>query len=91
MDASGLCAGEHAHWIWTFCSTGKRNWQTSGWLSPIRRMTQRNFVLYPLLEIAPANLMLPGGKELGTLVDGCPPVNLEKTPLQLAPGHTGRG
>ena len=57
---------------------------------PHPRMTQRNFVLYPLLEIAPANLMLPGGKELGTLVLGCPPVDLEKTPLQLAPGQTAR-
>ncbi|PLW67914.1 2-amino-4-hydroxy-6-hydroxymethyldihydropteridine diphosphokinase [Pseudohalioglobus lutimaris] len=54
---------------------------------PHPRMTQRNFVLYPLLEVAPANLMLPGGEELGTLVGGCPPEDLEKTPFQLTPAR----
>lgn len=70
---------------------GARDLSDSRLVVPHPRMTQRNFVLYPLLEIAPANLMLPGGEELGTLVRGCPSVDLKKTPLQLtvAPDDNG--
>jgi 2-amino-4-hydroxy-6-hydroxymethyldihydropteridine diphosphokinase len=39
---------------------------------PHPRMSQRNFVLYPLLEIEGAELLLPDGRELGTLLASCP-------------------
>lgn len=45
---------------------------------PHRAMPQRNFVLYPLLEIAGPNLMLPNGSDLGTLVAACPQGELVK-------------
>ena len=51
---------------------------------PHPRMTQRNFVLYPLLEIAGANFQLPDGRELGTLVMDCPRGDL----AQNAPDFT---
>ncbi len=46
---------------------------------PHPRMSERNFVLYPLLEVANPNLMLPNGKELGTLVADCPRGELEQS------------
>ena len=53
---------------------------------PHPRMADRNFVLYPLLDIADPNLMLPDGRELGTLVSACPEGELIRTDLDLAPG-----
>jgi 2-amino-4-hydroxy-6-hydroxymethyldihydropteridine diphosphokinase len=50
---------------------------------PHPAMEQRNFVLYPLFEISDANLVLPGGAVLDTLVAACPGNNLEKTSLQF--------
>ena len=50
---------------------------------PHPAISQRNFVLYPLAEICPANFVLPGGAELDTLVRDCPAGELEKTGLQL--------
>lgn len=44
-------------------------------------MAERAFVLYPLADIAPANLTLPDGRTLNALLAQCPFVGLE----QLAP------
>ena len=52
---------------------------------PHPHMAERNFVLYPLLEISSPNLMLPGGAELGTLVAACPRDQLQKTEFSLLP------
>ena len=46
---------------------------------PHPAMRQRNFVLYPLAEIAEQNLVLPDGTVLDTLVAQCPRDNLVKT------------
>ena len=54
---------------------------------PHPHMAERNFVLYPLLDIAGPNLMLPDGRELGTLVSACPIGELVQTELDLAPGE----
>ena len=47
-------------------------------------LVQRNFVLYPLLEICGPNLVLPDGADLGTLTARCPRGDLVKTRLRLA-------
>ena len=46
---------------------------------PHPAMRQRNFVLYPLAEIAERNLVLPDGTVLDTLVAQCSRDNLVKT------------
>ena len=50
---------------------------------PHRALCQRNFVLYPLLQVCPANFVLPDGTDLDTLVHDCPVGDLKKTGLQL--------
>jgi 2-amino-4-hydroxy-6-hydroxymethyldihydropteridine diphosphokinase len=50
---------------------------------PHGALGQRNFVLYPLLQVCPANFVLPDGTDLDTLVHDCPVGDLEKTGLQL--------
>src|SRR5690554_6761671 len=42
---------------------------------PRRELTRRNFVLYPLADLAPA-LVLPDGRSLQSLLQGCPPEGL---------------
>lgn len=50
---------------------------------PHPAMAQRNFVLYPLADVAGANLVLPDGEELGTLIARCPRGDLVETGEQL--------
>jgi 2-amino-4-hydroxy-6-hydroxymethyldihydropteridine diphosphokinase len=52
---------------------------------PHPRLAERDFVLYPLLEISGPNLMLPGGVDLGTLVASCPRGELQETEFSLLP------
>jgi len=70
---------------------GDRCIDTERLVVPHRGMAERNFVLYPLLEIAPANLMLPDGRDLDTLVSACPRGDLVRTALSLDfPDGAGR-
>ena len=48
----------------------------------------RNFVLYPLADIAGSKLVLPDGSDLGTLLARCPRGDLVKTTLQLNPSKS---
>jgi len=47
---------------------------------PHYQMHLRAFVLYPLAELAPADLPLPDGKTLSELLAACPFVGLERLP-----------
>jgi len=64
---------------------GDRQIATSALTIPHAELQRRNFVLYPLAEIAGPNLVLPDGTELGTLIARCPRVDLVKTRLRLTP------
>jgi 2-amino-4-hydroxy-6-hydroxymethyldihydropteridine diphosphokinase len=52
---------------------------------PHPALPQRNFVLYPLAEIAGVNLVLPDGTDLGTLISRCPQGEPAKTGQRLKP------
>lgn len=54
-------------------------------------LTQRNFVLYPLAEVADPKMRLPGDTDLDTLLTGCQRGDLEMTDLALGDGEPGRG
>jgi 2-amino-4-hydroxy-6-hydroxymethyldihydropteridine diphosphokinase len=43
-------------------------------------MQERAFVLYPLAELAPADLRLADGRTLADLLASCPFVGLERLP-----------
>ena len=58
---------------------------------PHPAMAERNFVLYPLLQVAGSNLVLPGGTELGTLVAQCPLGSLVDTGQKLVCRQPHRG
>lgn len=45
---------------------------------PHYQMHLRAFVLYPLAELAPAELQLPDGRSLAELLNACPFVGLER-------------
>jgi len=55
---------------------------------PHPRMAERNFVLYPLAEIAGKQLMLPCGGVLESLLATCPPGDLVRTRVHLASTQT---
>ncbi len=52
---------------------------------PHPRMMERAFVLYPLADVAEANLLLPHGEDLAKLVAACEPGDLKRTALSLRP------
>ena len=47
---------------------------------PHYHMQERAFVLYPLAELAPADLRLADGRTLAELLEACPFVGLERLP-----------
>lgn len=53
---------------------------------PHPRMAERNFVLYPLFDLAPG-LVLPCGSTLESLVAACPDAGLEPLGVTIEPGR----
>lgn len=47
---------------------------------PHYHMQERAFVLYPLAELAPADLRLADGRTLANMLEACPFVGLERLP-----------
>lgn len=64
---------------------GDRQIATSSLTIPHPELQRRNFVLYPLAEIAGPHLVLPDGTELVTLIARCPRGDLVRTRLRLTP------
>jgi len=50
---------------------------------PHPSMTQRNFVLYPLADVAESDMLLPDGADLDTVLQHCPRGDLVKTDIVL--------
>jgi len=66
---------------------GEQKIDTQSLQIPHPRMADRNFVLYPLAEIAGEQLGLPSMGVLGSLLAKCPRGELIKTPLSLRDGQ----
>jgi 2-amino-4-hydroxy-6-hydroxymethyldihydropteridine diphosphokinase len=62
---------------------GDRQIATASLTIPHPELQRRNFVLYPLAEIAGPHLVLPDRTELVTLIARCPRGDLVKTRLRL--------
>ncbi len=62
---------------------GQQEIQTDSLQIPHPRMGERNFVLYPLAEIAGEQLVLPCGGVLGSLLANCPLGDLVQTQVSL--------
>jgi len=63
---------------------GQQQIDNTGLQVPHPRMAERNFVLYPLAEVAGEQLILPCGRVLGTLLAKCPRGDLVRTPVSLS-------
>lgn len=64
---------------------GEQQIQSENLEIPHPRLAQRNFVLYPLSDIAP-ELTLPCGTSIGSLLTACPKVNLQSVGELRGPG-----
>lgn len=69
---------------------GQQSIDTSALQVPHPRMAERNFVLYPLAEIAGEQLVLPSGGVLGTLLAQCPRGDLVRTQVSLINHHDSK-
>ncbi len=63
---------------------GSEEIHTPGLQVPHPRMSQRNFVLYPLAEIADEHMLLPSMGVLGSLLANCPRGQLAQTQISFA-------
>lgn len=70
---------------------GDRQLATPRLTIPHPALAQRNFVLYPLVEVAGLNWVLPDGTDLATLIARCPRGDLVKTRQRLIQDDTVPG
>lgn len=64
---------------------GDRHIETPRLQVPHPRLAERDFVLYPLAEIAGDGLRLPDGTDIATLLRRCPRGDLTRTRIALTP------
>ncbi len=62
---------------------GQRKIDTPRLQVPHPRLAERDFVLYPLAEIAGEGLLLPDGTDIATLLRRCPRGDLTRTGITL--------